>query len=87
MPCGVYIEIIIGTLRVVTARELVILSGSFMPLSKSVRWHCHLRGHASHETVSVIEWGELKFHKPLSQQVLQPGRNATAELLLHSHHL
>ena len=38
----------IGTLRVVTARELVILSGSFTSHSKLVRQLSHLRGHAGH---------------------------------------
>ena len=51
----------LGTLRVVTARGLVILSGSFTSHSKSVRWLSHLRGHVSHEryTVSNVEGREI----------------------------
>ena len=51
-----------GTLRVVTARELVVLSGSFTSHSKSVRRLRHLRGHASHEryTVSNVEGARNK---------------------------
>ena len=56
-----------GTLRVVTARVLVILSGSFTSHSKSVRWLHHLRGHASHEryTVSNVEGWEINLHMPI----------------------
>ena len=47
----------IGTLSVVTARELVVLSRSFTCQSQSVRRLRHLRGHTSHEihTVSNVE--------------------------------
>ena len=40
-----------GTLRVVITRELVVLrlSGSFTIQLTSVRQHCHLHGHVSHE--------------------------------------
>ena len=50
----------VGTLRVVTARELVVLSGSFTSCSVSVRWHCDLCGHVTHEryTVSSVEGWE-----------------------------
>ena len=55
----------IGTLRVVTARELVVLSGSFTFHPKSVRRLSHLSGRASHEryTVSNVEGREINLHK------------------------
>ena len=56
----------IGTLRVVTARKLV-LSGSFTSHSMSVRQHPHLRDLASHGryTVSIVEGRETNLHRPL----------------------
>ena len=49
----------------VTARELVVLSGFSMSHSKSVRWLSHLRGHAGHRryTVSTVEGREIKLRK------------------------
>ena len=73
----------IGTLRVVTARELVVLGGSFnMSHSKSVRLHCHLCCHSSHKrytlTVSSVEGWEANLHKPiLFQMGPKPGRWGT----------
>ena len=57
----------IGTLRVVTAGELVVLSGTFTSHPMSVRRLRHLRGHASHDryTVSNAEGWEIHLHKPL----------------------
>ena len=56
----------IGTLRVVTAREVVILSGSFTSHLKLLGRHCHLHGHMSHEryTVSSVDGQEMSLHKP-----------------------
>ena len=68
-----------GTLRVVTARELVVLSGSFTSHSKSVRRLRHLRGHASHEryTVSNVEGREINLHRPIPRaQRIEPGTAA-----------
>ena len=55
----------IGTLRVVTARKLVVLSGSSMSHPKSVRRLRHLRGHTSRgrHTVSSVEEREINVHK------------------------
>ena len=66
----------IGTPRMVTARELVVLSGSSMSNSKSVKRHRHLRGSATHErhTVSSVEDQELNLHKPLPKRASNPGR-------------
>ena len=57
----------VGTLRVITARELVVVSGSFVSYSVSVRRHRLLRGYASHEryTVSSVAGGEINLHKPI----------------------
>ena len=69
----------IGTLRVVTARELVVLSGSFMSHSMLVRRLHHLRGHASREryTVSIVEGREINLHKPLQSTAgIEPGAAA-----------
>ena len=57
----------IGALTVITARELVVLSGSLTSHSMSVRRLHHLRGHASHKgyTVSNVERWEINLHKPL----------------------
>ena len=51
----------------VTAGELVVLSGSFTSRSMSVRRYHHLRGHASHERyiVSNVEGRELNLNKPI----------------------
>ena len=59
------IHLDVGTLRVVTAREHVVLSGSFMFQAKSVRRLRHLRGHASPERhrVSNVERREINLHK------------------------
>ena len=43
----------IGTLGVVTARELSVLSGSCTSHSKSMRRHRHLRDHGSHKRYTV----------------------------------
>jgi len=53
---------------VVTARELVVLSGSFTSHSMSVRRHRHLRGHASHGRYAVSNVGgrEINLYKPPS---------------------
>ena len=79
--------IIMGTLRVVTARALVTLSSFFTSHSMSVRQLHHLHGHASHEryTVSNVEGQEINLHKfylsgnrtpnhRLGRQVLLPAR-------------
>ena len=57
----------------VTARELVILSGSFMFHSMSVRRLRHLCEHASHEryTVSNVEGREVNLHNPLPHKNLR----------------
>ena len=64
-----------GTLRVVTARELVVLSGSFTSQFKSVRRLRQLRGHASHErytaAVSNVELQEIDLRRPI--RGLNPG--------------
>ena len=67
----------IGTLRAVTARELV-LSSSFTSHSVSVRRLLHLRGHASQEryTVSNVEGREINLHiqaSPEHDGGLNPG--------------
>ena len=66
----------IGTLRVVTARDLVVLSGSFTSHSTSVRRHRHLRGLSSHETYTVSnaegQVGERNPNKPVPQRALKP---------------
>ena len=56
-----------GTLRVVTARELFVLSGSFTSHSKTVRWLHHVRSHASHKryTVSNVEGREINLHRAI----------------------
>ena len=71
-----YIFLDVATLGVVTARELVILSSSFMPHSMSKRQHRHLCGHASHEryTVSYVEGRETNLQKPLPGAMgIEPG--------------
>ena len=69
-----------GTLRVVTARELVVLSGSLTSHSKSVRRLRHLRGHASHERyiVSKVEGREINLHMPIPRAPpgIEPGAAA-----------
>ena len=68
-----------GSLRVVTARELVILSGSFTFHSKSARWLRHLRGHASHEryTVSNVEGQQTNLHRSIPRAPrIEPGAAA-----------
>ena len=68
-----------GTLRVVTARELLILGGSFTSQSMLVRWLHHLHGHTSHKrhTVSGIEGQEINLHKPLPRMTgIEPGATA-----------
>ena len=58
----------VGTLRVVTATRLLVLSGTFTSHSMSVRWHRHLRGRVSHGrfTVANVEGREINLHnKPL----------------------
>ena len=66
----------IATLKVVTARELVVLSGSFTSHSMSVRGHRHLRGRGSPEryAVSNVEGREINrhFYKPVPQRVSNP---------------
>ena len=49
-----------GTLRVITARELVVLSGSFTSHFKPVRRFRHLSGHASHERYTVSNGKTVK---------------------------
>ena len=52
----------IGTLRVVTAREHVVLSGSFMPHSKSLKGTTtYVVMRATRDTVSNIEEWETKY--------------------------
>ena len=60
----------------VTARELVVLSGSFTSHSKSVRGLSHLRGHASHEryTASTVQRREINLHKFCPSGNRTPGR-------------
>ena len=72
----IYLDV--GTLRVVSARELVILSGSFTSHSKSVWWPRHLCGHVSHArcTVSNAEGQEINLHK------VYPSRNRTPDCRL-----
>ena len=67
--CTWSIHSYLGTLRVVTAREHVVLSGSFMSHSMSARPHRHLCGHVSHKryTVSNVEGWETNLYKPLPQ--------------------
>ena len=68
-----------GALRVVTARELVVFSGSFTSHSMSVKRHRQLRGHASHEryTVSNVEGQETNLHKPIQLAMgIKPGAAA-----------
>ena len=74
----------IGTLRVVTARELVILSGSFTSHSKSVRWLCHLHGHMSHKryTVSSVEGQKVNLHKFCPSGNWTPDRQLGRQMLL-----
>ena len=56
----------VGTLRVITARELVVLSGSSTSHSKLVRWHRQLRGHGSHEQFTV---SNIKGEKQISTSI------------------
>ena len=66
----------VGTLKVVTARELVVFSGSVTFHSLSMRRHRHLRGHASHEryTVSSVEGRQTNLHKPIPRAAgIEPG--------------
>ena len=53
----------------VTASQLIVVSGSFTSHSMSVRRHRHLCGHVSHEryTVSTVEERETNLHLFLSQ--------------------
>ena len=72
----------IGTLRVVTARELVILSSSFMSYSMSVRWHRYLHGHAGYERHSLHCWRvRNNLQKPLLQSA------STQALVWEAHRL
>ena len=69
----------IGKLRVVTARELVVISGSFTSHSMSVRRLRHLRGHASHERyrVTTVEGRQRNLHNPLPRTTgIEPGAAA-----------
>ena len=78
MPCmhRDYIQIIIGTLRVATAWEHLVLGGCFSSPSMSVRRHRQWRGHVSHEryTVSSVKGRETDLHKLLPQRASNPGR-------------
>ena len=73
----------IGTPRVATTRDLVVLSGSFTSHWKSVRRLSHLRGHGGHEryTVSTVEGREINFHKFCPSGNRTPDRRLADERL------
>ena len=65
---------IMGTLRVVSAKELVVLIDSFTSDSESARPPSHLRGHASHEeTVFNVTGRDIELYKRLPREtVIEP---------------
>ena len=65
----------IRTLKVVTVRDLVVLSGSSKSHSKSVSQHCHVCVHVTHEryTVCNVEGREINHCKPLLPGASNPG--------------
>ena len=72
----------------VTARELVVLSGSFTSHSMSLRRLCHLRGHASHERYTVSNAEDTRSKSPQVSPArrglnLGPPRDMRARYHLH----